>query len=198
MTNEEKLKHFEDSVIGRANELSEESLKEFQETLDKEGKEYRDEKNQRALANIKSEIGNLKRERNSVVARQQIDLKRQLTERTEELTAQLFEEVNEKLRGFRQTPDYLELLEKQIESVKKIADGRDFTVYLSPEDEGLKAKLQELTGTELRMAETSFGGGIRGYVDHERLLVDNSFAYRLEELRENFTFDTVEGGTSHE
>ena len=106
MTNEEKLKHFEDSVIGRANELSEESLKEFQETLDKEGKEYRDEKNQRALAKIKSEIGNLKRERNSVVARQQIDLKRQLTERTEELTAQLFEEVNEKLRGFRQTPDY--------------------------------------------------------------------------------------------
>ena len=83
MTNEEKLKHFEDSVIGRANELSEESLKEFQETLDKEGKEYRDEKNQRALAKIKSEIGNLKRERNSVVARQQIDLKRQLTERTD-------------------------------------------------------------------------------------------------------------------
>ena len=30
MTSEEKLKHFEDSVIGRANELSREMLKEYQ------------------------------------------------------------------------------------------------------------------------------------------------------------------------
>ena len=40
MTSEEKLKHFEDSVIGRANELSREMLKEYQESLDKEEEAY--------------------------------------------------------------------------------------------------------------------------------------------------------------
>ena len=62
MTSEEKLKHFEDSVIGRANELSREMLKEYQESLDKEEEAYQAEKNQQALFRIKTEIENLKRE----------------------------------------------------------------------------------------------------------------------------------------
>lgn len=195
MTSEEKLKHFEDSVIGRANELSREMLKEYQEALDKEEEAYQAEKNQEALFRIKTEIAHLKRDVNTSIAREQLNIKRQLTKRTQELTHQLFEEVRQRLEEYRKTEDYEKLLEKQIRNIQKIAGERDMMVYISSLDEGLLPRLETATGAKIQVAEESFQGGVRGYVDHGRILVDHSFDAKLAELKENFTF---EGGTSHE
>ena len=106
MTSEEKLKHFEDSVIGRANELSREMLKEYQESLDKEEEAYQAEKNQQALFRIKTEIENLKREVNTSLAREQLNIKHQMTKRSQELTDLLFTEVKERVEEFRRTAAY--------------------------------------------------------------------------------------------
>ena len=47
----------------------------------------------------------------------------------------------------------------------------------------------------MEISEKTFLGGVLGYVDHGRILIDDSFDSRLKELEENFTF---EGGISHE
>ena len=86
MTSEEKLKYFEDSVIGRAGELSDEMLKEYQMSLDQEEEACRERNNQQALTKIKTEIGHLKRECNRSLAREQLNIKRQLTKKNQELT----------------------------------------------------------------------------------------------------------------
>ncbi len=195
MTSEEKLKHFEDSVIGRANELSREMLKEYQESLNKEEEAYQAEKNQQALSKIKTEIERLKRDVNTTLAREQMNIKRQLTKRAQELTEQLFEEVRGKLKEYRKTGEYEKLLAKQIRGIQKIAGDRELKIFISPLDQGLCSALKEETKADVQTAEDSFLGGVRGYVDHGRILVDNSFDAKLAELRENFTF---EGGTSHE
>lgn len=195
MTSEEKLKHFEDSVIGRANELSREMLKEYQESLNKEEEAYQAEKNQQALSKIKTEIERLKRDVNTTLAREQMNIKRQLTKRAQELTEQLFEEVRGKLKEYRKTEEYEKLLAKQIRGIQKIAGDRELKIFISPLDHVLCSALKEETKADVQTAEDSFLGGVRGYVDHGRILVDNSFDAKLAELRENFTF---EGGTSHE
>lgn len=195
MTSEEKLKHFEDSVIGRANELSREMLKEYQESLDKEEEAYQAEKNQQALFRIKTEIENLKREVNTSLAREQLNIKHQMTKRSQELTDLLFAEVKERVEEFRRTAAYEELLEKQIGHIQKIARDRDMEIFISPLDADKQEKLEKATGAKVQTAQEAFLGGVRGYVDHRRMLVDYSFDSRLAELKENFTF---EGGTSHE
>lgn len=141
MTSEEKLKHFEDSVIGRANELSREMLKEYQESLDKEEEAYQAEKNQQALFRIKTEIENLKREVNTSLAREQLNIKHQMTKRSQELTDLLFTEVKERVEEFRRTAAYEELLEKQIGHIQKIAKDRDMEIFISPLDADKQEKL---------------------------------------------------------
>ena len=195
MTNEDKLKHFETSVISRANEQSQEMLRQYQETLDKEEAAYQERQNQQALARIKAEIGHLKRECNSSLAREQLNIKQQLTKKNQELTEKLFEEAAEKLKAYMDSPEYETLLKAQIGRIQKIAGEREMEIFLSPSDEKHLERLQEAAGVKLSLAPEAFLGGTRGYVDHGRILVDYSFDSRLAELKENFTF---EGGISHE
>ena len=195
MTSEEKLKYFEDSVIGRAGELSDEMLKEYQMSLDQEEEACRERNNQQALTKIKTEIGHLKRECNSSLAREQLNIKRQLTKKNQELTEKLFEEAAEKLKAYMDSPEYETLLKAQIGRIQKIAGEREMEIFLSPSDEKHLERLQEAAGVKLSLAPEAFLGGTRGYVDHGRILVDYSFDSRLAELKENFTF---EGGISHE
>ena len=195
MTSEEKLKYFEDSVIGRTGELSDEMLKEYQMSLDQEEEACRERNNQQALTKIKTEIGHLKRDCNTAFAREQLEIKRQFTEKTRKLTEQLFDEVTEKLRAYKETEEYEELLTEQIKKIRKIAGERELRILISPLDREKKKMLETSAGAEVEISEKMFLGGVMGYVDHGKILIDDSFDTRLEELRENFSF---EGGTSHE
>lgn len=195
MTSEEKLKHFEVSVIGRANELSQETLRQYQETLEREDEEYKTAQDQQALLRIKTEIGRLKRDCNTALAREQLDIRRQVTRRSQELTEALFEEVRKMLEVYRAADAYRQLLEQQVKDICRIAGTRSREIYLSPSDAAYKEELERSAGTKLLLAEKEFLGGVRGYVDNRRILVDYSFDTKLEHLKEEFTF---EGGTSHE
>ena len=195
MTSEEKLRHFEDSVIGRAGELSDKMLKEYQMTLTQEEEACRAKHNQEALAKIKTEIGHLKRDCNTSLAREQLEMKRQFTKKTGELTRQIFDEVTKKLQAYRETEEYEILLAEQIRKIREIAGDREFRILISPLDGGRKKKLETSEGIEMEISEKTFLGGVLGYVDHGRILIDDSFDSRLKELEENFTF---EGGISHE
>lgn len=195
MTSEEKLRHFEDSVIGRAGELSDEMIKEYQASLDEQEKNYCADHNQQALTKIRTEIGRLKRDCNTSFAREQLKIKRQYTERTRELTAQLFDEVREKLQNYRETPEYETLLTEQIKMIREVAGQREVRILISPLDQERKDRLETSAGMKLEVSEHTFLGGVLGYVDHGRILIDDSFDTRLEELQENFSF---EGGISHE
>ncbi|MDY3251183.1 MAG: hypothetical protein SOX32_12655 [Candidatus Choladocola sp.] len=187
MTDEEKLKHFEDSVIGRAREESGEMLKQYQISLDQEQEDYRAAQNQQALKKIKTEIGNLKREYNTTFAKEQVSIRRRLSEKEGELTVRLFDEVTEKLKQYREKPEYDVLLEEQIRRIREKAGQRELKIQISPLDQSRKEKLEAATGTVIEIGNDTFLGGTRGFVDHGRIRIDYSFDTRLEELRADFT-----------
>lgn len=195
LTSEEKLKHFEESAIGRANELSEEMLSEYQASLNKNSREYQDSKNQQALLKVKTEIQNLKRESNISLSREQMNIKRNYIQKMEELTGQLFAEVRDKVENYKKTPEYAQLLERQIREIQKIAGEKEYEICLSPSDGDKCEALRQKTGANLKLSGEAFLGGTRGMLDHQRILVDYSFDSRMRELQDNFTF---EGGMSHE
>ena len=64
-----------------------------------------------------------------------------------------------------------------------------------PADSSKLPSLSAAVNTTLTLSQYSFMGGTRAVVENRHILIDNSFATKLEEEKAAFTFD---GGISHE
>ena len=99
------------------------------------------------------------------------------------------------LEEYMSTEDYTKLLVKEIKEAVDIAGESDVTIYIDPADSESLSKLEMMTGASLTISEYPFMGGTRAVIRDRNILIDNSFAKKLEEAKENFNFN---GGISHE
>ena len=77
-----------------------------------------------------------------------------------------------------------ELLERQIEHATEFAGNDPLIVYLDPADEdNCAAPWHQLRRARFRLSEYSFGGGTRAVIPPSNILIDNSFATKLEEAK---------------
>lgn len=195
MTIEEKLKHFEEASMERARNRSLEIIREHQAALEQIEREHRETKLRQADLQIQTETENLKHQINMAVSREQLQIKRRLTTQQNELKDKLFLEVGEKLKAYRKTKQYQTLLRSQIQRILETAGEQPVTIYIDPEDAALKESLEADLKASLTISAYSFLGGTRAILPDRHILIDHSFAARLEEEKEAFSFD---GGTSHE
>lgn len=195
MTIEEKLKHFEEASMERARNRSLEIIREHQAALEQIEREHRETKLRQADLQIQTETENLKHQINMAVSREQLQIKRRLTTQQNELKDKLFVEVAEKLKAYRKTKQYQTLLSSQIQRILETAGEQSVTIYIDPEDAALKESLEADLKASLTISAYSFLGGTRAILPDRHILIDHSFATRLEEEKEAFSFD---GGTSHE
>ena len=131
----------------------------------------------------------LVRERNKKLSIGQLDLRREVSRRQEELKDKLFVEVRDKLANFMETREYLDLLEKQIGAAKKVAGDEAMIVYMDPSDEDKARRLAMHHNVTVKISEYSFDGGIRAVIPSKHILIDSSFKTKLEEARHEFKFD---------
>ncbi len=198
MTTEEKLKHFEDSAIAKAKSLAENMIREHQNALDKIFADHKADKDRQIALQIKTETDSIKRADNMQLSKEQIKLKRLLTQKTKELKEKLFLEVSEKLKAYRSTEDYVKLLKRQIDSIHETAKNQEVHIYLDVEDASLLEALQAYDKAEnssFIIAKSSFMGGTKAVIPSRRILIDHSFQTKLEEAKKEFTFN---GGDADE
>lgn len=195
MTTEEKLKHFEESSIERAKAKSLNLIAEHQAALEQIEQEHKEIKIRQAELQIKTETEHLKQQMNMALSREQLQIKRRITMRHNELKEKLFTEVRAKLEEFMNTRQYEQLLLSQIHDILEIAGQDQVILYIDPADSSRHTALQAECRVPIIISAYSFLGGTRAVLPDRHILIDNSFATRLEEEKESFTFD---GGTSHE
>lgn len=195
MTTEEKLKHFEEAALEEARQKSQKAVEEHRQVLEKLKQEHIVEKDRQAAIQIKTETDKLKRANNMAISKEEIQIKRQISKKHDELKEKLFVEVKQKLDEYMNTPEYQKLLIKEIKEIQKIARGDEVTIYIDPADESMFSSLHAATNISLTLSEYSFGGGIRAVLPGRHILIDNSFSTRLDEMKQEFRFD---GGMSHE
>lgn len=195
MTTEEKLKHFEESSMERAKEKSAQMVAEHKAAIHQLEQEHKEEKDRQAALQIKSETDRLKRETNMALSKAHLDIKRKITKKNKELKEKLFVEVKTKLEEYMDTPAYEQLLIKQIQEIKKIAGKQNVTIYIDPADASKQLSLHAATNSVITISQYSFMGGTRAVITDRHMLIDNSFASKLEEVKAEFTF---KGGISHE
>lgn len=195
LTTEEKLQHFLKASIEDAQNRSQKMISDYKDALAKIADEHKAETLKKAELQIKVEEEKLQRNRNKEISKQVLHIKREITKKQTELKDKLFVEVAHMLEEYMSTEDYTKLLVKEIKEAVDIAGESDVTIYIDPADSESLNKLEMMTGASLTISEYSFMGGTRAVIRDRNILIDNSFAKKLEEAKENFNFN---GGISHE
>ena len=195
MTIDEKLQHFYEISVEEAKEDAAKAIQEHKEHLAQMLEEHKSSRIQSAEAEVKAEAGHVRREVNKALSAEQLTLKRDWSQKQEELKTDLFAKVRKKLELFMSTTEYTEYLCRQVRKVKEFAGEDQVEISLSPEDKDLAGKVSGETGVPLTVSEESFLGGIRAAIPHKNILIDNSFQEGLNTLRREFKF---EGGLKHE
>lgn len=189
MTTEEKLRHFQEICMTDARERSAKMLEEYSAALDKNYEEHMAEAEHRARMQINAQTEKLEREKNKKLSLGQLDLRREISRKQEELKDKLFVEVRDKLANFMRTEEYHALLEKQVQAAKEFAGDEKMVVYMDPSDEDMARRIALHHNVTIKISEISFDGGIRAVVPEKHILIDNSFQTKLEEARRTFKFD---------
>ncbi len=187
MTLDEKLDHFYSSVIDSATKQNIEIVEEYKKTLQKNYEERKEAALRKAESNYRIASDNIVRERNRKLSAEAMEIRRQVLEKTEEISQRVFQDVTKKLEDYMKTPEYTELLAAQISNAKRFAQGDPLTVYINPSDADKVAALEARTGVTLAKSDRDFMGGTRAVIPSRSILIDNSFSTKLEEAKSSFT-----------
>lgn len=195
MTTDEKLQHFLDICMEDARDRGARVFDEYAQALDKTLEEHMASARHRARMQLQAESEKAEREINKELALEQINLKRVLSRRHDQLKEKLFAEVRELLDHYRKTPEYLELLDSQVRQATEFAGTDPLIIYMDPADEDKCSRLASHYNANIKISDYSFGGGIRAVIPTRHILIDNSFGTKLAEEQRDFRFKT--GGVSN-
>lgn len=196
MTTDDKLQYFLTICTEDAQGKSEHLLKEYSSSLEKNLEDHKREASRAAHLQLQGEREKLQRQMNKELALGQMNIKRRLSRRHDELKEKLFDEIKELLDCYRETPRYTELLKKQVEEALAFAAAEPIVVYLDPADVDKLAQITRPKSMEIQVSPDSFGGGIKAYIPSRHILIDQSFAAKLAEAKETFRFEL--GGSAYD
>ena len=100
MTIDEKLQHFYEISVEEAKEDAAKAIQEHKEHLAQMLEEHKSSRIQSAEAEVKAEAGHVRREVNKALSAEQLTLKRDWSQKQEELKTDLFAKVRKKLELF--------------------------------------------------------------------------------------------------
>ena len=196
MTTEEKLQHFHEACIADANTRAKQIIDEYSSALEKTFEDHKHENTRRAQLQLKIEEEKIHREGNKQLALEQVKFRRVLGCKQDELTNEIFEQLQKKLEQFMTTSEYILLLEKQIAQAIQFAGKDEVHIYIDPADEKLLSHLSPQYREKIQSSEYSFMGGTRAVIPHKNILIDHSFEKKLQEAKKDFHFDL--GGNNNE
>lgn len=190
MTTEEKLNHFLETCTEDAQTRGDRMLAEYQAALEKTFQEHQTDARRHAKMQLRLETEKIEREMNKQLSIAQIEFKRNLGKKQDDLKDKLFVELRDHLANYLESQEYVDLLDAQIRHALEFAGEDEVVIYLDPVDE---EKLHELSRRNskamIRVSEYSFTGGTRAVIVARHILIDNSFQTKLTEAKENFHFD---------
>ena len=190
MTLDEKLTNFTEYCVLAAKKKSEELILQQQAALDKDFEAYTVKSKEIADTQIKIEKENLEKKLNKELSNEQLHSKQLIGEARTELTDKLFVELSDKISNFINTKEYMELISSQIKYALNFAEGDEIIIYVDSTDE---SRLHELCARHqtdcIKISEHSFMGGTKALLPKKNILIDNSFAKKLETAKLRFMFD---------
>lgn len=189
MTTEEKLQHLLDSSMEASRAEIAHTLSAYIKAMDQIFSEHAKSVREKCELEIRMETERLRKEGNRQLSAEQLNLRRQINQKEEELANELFIEVENLLETYMSTQDYADLLLRQIREAARFAGTDPYTIYLDPADADKLQALSAASGASLSVSRYSFRGGTRAVIPARHVLIDNSFETKLAEAREHFSLE---------
>ncbi|MBQ4521337.1 MAG: V-type ATP synthase subunit E [Lachnospiraceae bacterium] len=184
MTLEEKLENISQAAIEDATQQSEALIQEYQQDINKVIKIHEEEIQKRNIAEYEYQYAKMEREKNKAISQAMLESKMTIAKKTQELSDKLFELVKTKLSAYKQTPEYESYLLKLIQSAIDFSNGNEIMIYIDPSDASLKEALEKKSGKTITISTEEFFGGIRAIITEKNILIDESFATKISEEKE--------------
>ncbi len=189
-TFEEKLNNFSSIVIEDANEMRDELLNEVEEKYNAAVEQKENEFLQTAYESIQKAINDTHKSANEKILHAQMDSKKKLLLRREEIINDVIGEVTKQVTAFIDTPEYEEWLKKRVAAaIFELGKGAK-TVFISSNDFVYKTALERVCeGDNVSIegvSERDFIGGIKVFNKDRKISVDYSFKEMIEEAKKKF------------
>lgn len=186
----EKLNTFTSLVLKDAEEKRDKLIKNVESEYTGRMEAKENELLQEAYEDIQSGIYLARREANARVLQTELESKKKLILRREEIIEEVMRIVRDRIADFVKSHEYdAWFLEKAQKAVSEVGRGAK-TIYIAPEDIKYKEKLALLdTSSKITVEavpERDFIGGIRVYNTERRVAVDYSIGEMLGEQKQAF------------
>lgn len=188
MTTEEKLAHFEQICMEDAKERAERMLADYQSGLETSFREHQESMKRQSEQQLVIEKERIARDIRRKLSLGQLEQRRMLAEKQEELREKLFTEVRNILAGFMWTQEYVALLERQVKEALAFAGDEEMTIYFDPSDADKVARIAMQYSANITVSAYSFGGGMRAVIPSKNILIDNSFDAKVAEAKQGYQF----------
>ena len=183
----DKLQHFMEVSMNSAMLKKASLVAEYKEGLDIQFENHKDDAVKKYQVQEKTSIESIRREYSKDFSMQQQHIRRKLTHKKDDLKELLFNEVQQMLEDYFQTEDYKNLLINEICASAEISSSEELTIYIDPLDADIKDYLESKTGVVISISEYSFGRGMRAIIPSRNILVENSFNYKINEIKSDYT-----------
>ena len=186
MTLNEKLDHFYTSVIESATAQGSQIESDYEKALNTIYEERKQSALKKAKHTYRIESEKIRREKNHLLSSEAFKIRRKLQEKAAQTIQQIFDDVEQKLKEFMQSPAYEDYLADKITQASAFAQSTEIIIYINPTDQSRKSALESRTGVTLTVSDRDFFGGIRAVIPSRSILIDYSFLTKLAEEKEAF------------
>ncbi len=184
---EEKLRNFSTLVMADARKKSDEITREAESEKQKKLKVNEDKILNNAYNIIQSSVLKYDKEDNERVLHAEVEAKKRILKKREEIVDRVFESVAEKLDAFVEGDDYEAWLEKLCAKAAEEIGGSGKTVYLTSRDMKYADKISAAAGgADVKMSSENFIGGIKMESEEKHISVDYSLKSLSENEKNNF------------
>lgn len=186
----EKLNTFTSFVLQDAQEKREKLLEDVEKEYSKKLDESETSILQSAYENIQQNIHDSKKEANARVLHVQMESRKKLILKREEIINEIMELSRKRLNEFAKSDEYEEwLLSKIKKALEEVGKGSK-TVYISSDDIGIKEKIEQLPQMSKINVEVTpernFIGGAKVLNTDRKVAVDYSFGEMLSLQKQAF------------
>ena len=182
-----ELSRFQKAIFADATVKRDALLEETEQRRKKALEEKNDELLLKAYQQLQASTAKLEREASTAVSKAEMEAKRSLLVRREELSQEIFENVTKRLRDFTQSEEYSEFLKQKLDALREEKKLSGSVVICRKEDLPL---MERLTGDSqiaaLQGDEEILIGGFRCQNLSEGFLADETLDMALEDQKEWF------------
>ncbi|MBE5962077.1 MAG: hypothetical protein E7256_11985 [Lachnospiraceae bacterium] len=188
MTVKEKEDNFYKMAIDSATAQNVAMVNEYKEQMAKESEILKGKVEEEVTLKQKMAMDGLLRENNTALSKKLLEARHHYSVCATKCKEDLFKTVEKEILAFCKTAEYQEKLKKQAWDAIKMAQGEPCVMEVMEADTAFLFSIGLPANVSIQASKDNFLGGIRVLFIGKKMILNQTYALKLEEVRHQFQF----------